>query len=694
MFNKNLFPYGTVLKIQREFTMDDIYRHMDKIKKLGMNFIVVWPAVFWWEERNDNYPYNTGIQILKYAEKLDINIIVEVAGQLTSLEYGPDFLMKEEYLPVNYDGSYRKEYKGFDHLNYNHPEVKQLIRKQYKEVANYYKEFSSLYGYDIWNETMFTSYDTYTLQLFREWLKNKYKNLKKLNDVWDRAYYDWSQINFDKWIWASVMPVVDYEQFHKENVGMILSEWRKIIKEEDPEHPVIADNIHSTLTQDSSYDRPQDDWNVSQNTDEMGFSFYPKNSPHMENWQRWETLTGLRSANRNKPFWISELQSHHQAMYNPGSLVHPEEIKWWNWEAISQGAKGIIYWKWAPFIKGVQTFGRGLIDYKGNYTPRTAEAEKIKKILDENLDQFNNYKPAKSNVAILYDKLNHDFSKAYSIYYDPYISNSIYLDSLAGLYKCLWEQNITSDFITPEDIGKELSDEYKVLFVSNQLNIDEGMSNSLDEFVEDGGVLIFTGRCGFINNEGILNKNIPGGEFNSQLGCTLIDVAVDGLDIKFNDNHKLQGYYEKQLLDVNDETEILASYEDGYPAVISSKKGKGEVIYIGTYLWYGYYQNESKNTYEYLNKLISRYSLNNFTLDNHQLKINYLQGEDGYIIFAFNYSDTTLETVIEFKDIIAERIQVKDLYLNEEKVIKITDNKLRFDLKVDKRDVRVYKILY
>src|SRR5947199_235176 len=77
----------------------------------------------------------------------------------------------------------------------------------------------ALYGYVILNETMFTSYDRYTLQLFRAWLEAKYSTIERLNDVWDRAYRDWNQIEFTYWLWASVMPFVDWQQFRKANMG-------------------------------------------------------------------------------------------------------------------------------------------------------------------------------------------------------------------------------------------------------------------------------------------------------------------------------------------------------------------------------------------------------------------------------------------------------------------------------------------
>lgn len=697
--NNSSFPYGTVLKVQREYSMKEIYNHMDKIKELGMNYIVVWPAVYWWENKNlTNYPYHTGHKILEYAEKLDLNIIMELAGQLPSLEYAPDFIMKKEYYAVNYDGTYKRVYIPYDVINYNHPEIKQLIKKQYSEIASNYNNYSSLYGYDIWNETMFTSYDKYTLQLFRKWLKGKYTSIDELNNVWDKVYYDWSQITFEKRTWASVMPVVDYEQFHKENIGIILNEWANIIKSVDPDHPVIADNIASMITMDSFYEGPQDDWNVAENVDEMGISFYPKNEiPPMKSYRRWETLAAIHSANP-KGFWISELQSHHQAMFNPFSAVAPHEIKWWNWEAISNGAKGIIYWKWTPFTKGIQTFGRGLVDPKGNYTKRSQEVARIVKIIRENEKAFINYKPEEPKVAILYDKLNLDFSKAYTVNYKPFISDSIYLDSIAGLYKCLWNHNLPAKFVVPQDIINNIVNKYKILFVTNQLNIGNDMAMALKQYVKNGGILICSGRCGVINNQGFLHKDIPGGPLNKNIGCSLVDVeSTEEMQITLQEEMSrkliIDGYYEKQILKLDDNAvQILGEFDDNSPAIISSKLEKGRIIYIGTYLWYGYFRENYSSVNNFMGNLSKKYEMSIHTVNNNDLKIKTLKGDNGYILFVFNYNEDKINSTVEMKQIQASKIILKDICNDFCTELSILDKKLLFDVEVKGKDINIYRI--
>ena len=690
----NTFPYGAVLKIHRRYSMDDIKRHMKGMKETGMNIAVIWPAVYWWEDKNNqNYPYNTGHEILKYAQEIGLKIIMELAGQHTSLEYAPDFVMKDEYYCKKTDGSNDAHGMRYGYLNYNHPEMKTLIEKQYKEIAENYKDYPALYGYDIWNETMFTSYDIHTLRVFREWLRKKYQTIENLNDIWDHTYHDWPQIQFTGWLWASVMPKVDYEQFHKDNIGMILKEWGNIIRSVDTEHPVIADNIHSMITADGDYHRPHDDWNVAENVDEFGISFYPKNNPFMDECTRWEMLTGVHSATKQGRFWISELQTHHQTMFNPFSYVYPHELKWWAWEAVSHGAKGIIYWKWNPFITGVQTFGRGLVDAKGNYTQRSDEAASIRKILEANEKEFMEYEPEQPNAVILYDRLNHDFIKAYSEYYRSYLSDSIYTDSIAGLYKCLWEQNIPAKFVTPDDIKKKSIDKYNVLFITNQVNMSDELAEGLKHYLSQGGTIICDGKFGEADDNGLLHEDVPCCGLWDDLGFRLMDMHPDNLSfsLKWNDAKlDCDGYYERREMELADDgIQDIASYSDNAPAIIEKKYGKGRILYISTFLWYGYFKEKSAETKEFMSLLDKEYGLSIYSVSSNNVKVCSLKGEKGRILFAFNYGEEKAEADISLECENEGEYSVEDLYYKKKHHLNIESHTLELRIKVDENDVRI-----
>ncbi len=700
------FPYGAVLKIQREYTWEDIFRLMKSMKEKGMNTVVVWPAVYWWEDKSlPNYPYQTGHEILKYAEKIGMKVVMELAGQITSLEYAPDFTMKDDYYAVKRDGS--KEYcsRIYGYINFNHPEVKQLVEKQYTEQVQNYKGYSSLYGYDIWNETMFTSYDVYTLRLFRDWLKDKYKNIDNLNNVWDRTYFDWSQIEFTTWLWASVMPMVDYEQFHKDNIGIILNNMKNIIKAIDSEHPVIADNVFSMITMDEVYDRPQDDWNAAENVDILGVDIYPKfTSVPIPANLRWQTLVGVHSATKTGEFWISELQTHHSSMFGPLSYVYPYELRQWNWEAVSHGAKAIIHWKWEPFGKGVQTFGRGLITSKGEYTPRADETASIAKIISDNEKEFSEYTPEQPNVAMLYDRMNQDFVKAFIRPFESLtniavggIPSRIYTDSLAGLYKCLWDENITAKYVSPKNIIEKAIDSYKVLFISTQVYISDELAEGIKHYVAQGGIVISDGKFGEIDATSYIHQQIPGGGLSQIAGFELLDMQPDNLKItayqKVQDSEiNLNGYFERrQVKLLNKDTEILAKYNDGEPAIVRLKYGKGEFIYISTYFWYGYLKGEV-SAKQFIKFLDDNYSLCLFDVNNPSLKVCTLKGESGYLLFAFNYENEEITSDIVLGKDMSGKYQIVELYSQSAAPSEIVDGKLKLSATVAGLNTAIYKI--
>ena len=300
------FKYGSVLKLTRYDTLDDIERNFALMRDCGMDTVVIWPAAFWWEEKTERYPFDTGIKLLKIAEKYGIGVIMELAGQLTVFEYAPDFMMKKEYEPVDMKGAREYGQSSFGFLSYFHPEVSELICEHFASAARAYKASEALIGYDVFNETMFRSFDEYTMNEFREWLKDRYGTLERLNEVWERTYGDWSQIGYESWKWMSIMPEADYGAFRKASIRRFLTKWCDAIKREDPCHMLIADNIHSTVSPSCNYERPQDDFDLKEAVDEIGMSFYPKQmGGTMEEAMRWEIFDAFYAASKREGFFVA-----------------------------------------------------------------------------------------------------------------------------------------------------------------------------------------------------------------------------------------------------------------------------------------------------------------------------------------------------------------------------------------------------
>ncbi|WP_127579602.1 beta-galactosidase [Paenibacillus koleovorans] len=560
-----------------------------------------------------------------------------------------------------------------------------------------------MYGYDILNETGFTSYDRYTLQVYRGWLEEKYGTIERLNDAWDRVYYSWHQIEYNFWQWPSVMPLVDWQQFRKANMGMILREWSGYVKAVDPDRPTIADNINSMVATDMFYGRPHDDWNAADNVDEYGISFYPKeNLAGSPAYKRWLTFVGVHSATRSGRFWISELQSHHRNMFNPSSIVYPYELKWWAWEAIAHGAKGMIYWKWDPFIKGNQTAARGLVDLKGNFTPRAKAAQEMASVLEEHADAFTAYEPVRPKAAILYDRLTHDFTKSYTHALPD--ETSIYLNSIAGLYECLWELNIPVKFITPDDVKSGRAGAFGLLILTNQLTIGSDLAVALQGYAEQGGTIVADGKFGEIAEDGVLHEDCPGGALNEALGYRLID--IDPLQLDFTvasadgragglAGGTVPGYFERKLLSVeSDGVEVLGRYEDGFPAILSSTMGQGRVVYISTMLWYGYYKRPDARVLDWFRELKAEYGLAPFASSDPRLKLAAMRGEDGLLLYVFNYESDSIAAEVVLEGVgtrVKSAVCVTDGSLHP---VHQEQDRMAMHIQAPEKDVAIYRVTW
>lgn len=624
---KRTFLYGTVIKLTREDTLSDVEKNFEQMKASGLDTVVIWPSAFWWEDKKEGYPFNTGKELLRIAERIGLGIIMELAGQLPMMEYIPDFQMKDEYYCYDQHGHKILGYGSFGFLNYLHPEVNRLICDHFEQTAKAYKDFPALIAYDVFNETAFNSYDRYTIDRFRLWLKEKYGSIERLNDVWERSYTDFSQISFAPWMWMSIMPSADFASFRKASVGMFLKNWCDAIRRVDVSRPLIADNIGSMIINGTgAYERPQDDFALKEAVDEIGMSFYPKGVVRcQEPYIRWNTFDSYYAASKREGFYISEMQTHIQALFNPTTAVRPYELKQWCSEALAAGAKGLIYWMWRPFTKGLQTAGRGLVDYRNRSTPRLVFAKEFSELVHET----GALKPARGQVGILFDDLCQDFQIFYTKCYN--LDQNIYLNSLCGAYRAMYDVGVRAEIVKLSEIGN-----YKMLILSNHIVIGKETAKALEEYVRGGGIIICDGKIGIVDEFSMLNSRLPGGDFNSLMGHEYIDSDYEGLDFVM-DGKTYGGYYGRELTQVNG-GRVLGTFADGSPAVVEQTAGKGSVITVNTYLWYGYRQNQC-NADAFAELLADRFDLRDVRVTA-PLKVRIAENDDRRFAFVFNYTDS------------------------------------------------------
>ena len=621
----NEFLYGSVLKVTRNDTAETVEENFAKMKAAGQDTVVIWPAFYWWEEKTEQYPFNTGLQILDAAQRQGIKVIMELAGQLSVCEYIPDFMMKEEYFARDKWGAIEPGQPSFGFLSYFHPEVNELICKHFADAAKSYKGKKALIGYDIFNETMFRSFDAYTLGEFRNWLREKYETIEKLNAVWERTYTSWDQIRFETWMWMSVMPRADHAAFKKASITRFMKNWSEAVRAVDDTHFLIADNIHSMTSRAGGYTRPQDDFALLDVADEIGMSFYPKQVEGcMEPMERWQIFDGFYAASKRNGFLVSEMQTHTQAMFNPTTAVRPYELKQWCMEAAAAGAKGIIYWMWRQFDKGLQTLGRGLVDYKGRPTERLAAAEEVGKAL-----RYGVMKPVRSKVGIVYDPLCEDFQHTYTEAYS--VEDSIYLAALHGAYKAFGDNNVRCDIITLDEI-----ESYPFIILANYLAASEEKANRIADYIKAGGVVLSCGKLAAVDELSQVCFDQPGMGLSEVFGYEWLDTDYEDMTAVFKDGETLKGYYTHEITDAKGEIE--ATFANGDAAVVHNRCQKGETLTVLSDIFYGYAKENNESVRAFAAKLADRFDLRQIKADG-DLLIRIAKAGEKTVLFCFNYTN-------------------------------------------------------
>ena len=623
---QDVFHYGAVLKVTREDTYESIRKNLEQMKECGFNSVVIWPAAFYWEEKTEGYPFNTGRFILDVAQECGIKVVMELAGQHTSFEYAPDYAMKPEYVCVNEDGHREFGQHSFGFINYFNPEVKEMICEHFKKCALAYKDHPALLAYDIFNETMYRSFDEWTMKEFRTWLKEKYGTLDKLNQVWERTYTEWSQVGIEKWNWMSIMPQADYAAFRKAAVARFIKPWVEAVKEVDAVHPVMADNIGSMLNPGVDYPRPQDDFDLKNVVDDIGMSFYPKqNSGTQEPALRWEVFDAFYAAAKREGFWVAELQTHIQALFNPNTCCTLRDLKFWCLESYAAGAKALIYWMWRPFTKGIQTLSRGLVNWANEPTERFDLAQELSRMYAD----IGVIKPVRSGVGLLFDPLCDDFQRIFSGNYG--LDESIYLRSLFGAYKAMLKNHVRCDIVTLEEI-----DAYRVIILSNHLVLGDKAAAALKAFVEKGGVVIMDGRTALIDEESMQLENLPGGGLYVAVGQRFYDFDNENSAFEY-EGLKVDGFGGRMQMKLTDGV-AAANFADGLPAVVERAYGEGCIISINTSVWYGYAKEGYVSVEAFAGMLAEQYGLTQVETEL-DLRVRVSENENDYLVFLFNDSE-------------------------------------------------------
>lgn len=540
--------------------------------------------------------------LVECAVKNGLTPIINVATQNSVGFYSPRWLMEE----------FRDSEQGFvDSMGQStmqseyvvpcldNPKYQAYAQRYLKEVAKHFAGDERVGAYVLWgepniyspvNNTAVICYCEHTKAKFRIWLKEKYKDISKLNEAWGNEgssdYIDFCQVHpptgygrqlggFNSW--------EDWREFMENNLAEHIKNADRIFKENGALQPTITEML-------PGINNGIDSWKLSECTDIIGISLFGKPTRMASVFM---TVSDSVAKALGKSTFVIEAGGGSIKFDNPSDAAvsaftpSADELKTTLLMRAGYGVKGLMYWCWRPRLSDTEGNDFGMCRPDGKPLKRTKElgvlAQKMQKLSD-----IYNSSSRKSDVAIyMSQQINHLMQG------ERMTEN--YLNSLVGANLMMTDLHINSDFICEKEILKGSLDKYKVIILPCTYIISEECGAKIKEFVKNGGHVIADYILGEKRPGGVCYTELPGAGLKEVFGIEREDVLYMAHPAMVKENSfgiEKHSFIEELILcgAKNCEDE----YMDGYPILTENKFGKGKATYIATQYFKSY---EAKPAY-------------------------------------------------------------------------------------------------
>ena len=699
-------------------------KDIQQIKSLGFNSIKTWIEWSHCEPRKGQYNFENLKMVCELAKEAGLRVIIQVYGESAPEWVGkefPDGLFEAQ----NGDKIIPQVAPGYCIDNTG---VHEAFVKFYQEAARIAVQYDNFYGWDLWSEPHIVQwgrpgwiqdaqycYCPYTQARFREWLKKKYSSLEKLNSAWYRNYAEWEEVEAPRFSTIlTYTDFMDWKAFMYEKMAGDLKVRYDAVRKYDKTHVATAHASPVSLFGSPYGTGAEDDFLMADEVDFYGLSQYPKHNQPGD-WRPWNFMAQADfsySANKkNGGYYVGEFQAGFGTVgLNVSDPVTPQDHRIWTWSSLATGAKGIFAYAYYPMSSGYESGGYGLINLDGTKTERAIELGKVAKFVDSNKVLFNNSKPVKAQVALLYNPVSQMVGGTRRVG-----TQDGHINSLIGYYRFLTDQNIPVDFIHRRDLESGDMSQYKLIIVPYALMITQKMADGLKKYVANGGNAFSEARLAWNDERGYTGGVIPGLGLSEVFGVkeskvkTLQEVIINVPDnshpamsgLQNGDTLKGSLFAESlEPLRTDKNTKVLARLADGTPGIVSSAYGKGHTIFVGSFLamansrgslWDQSTQrltvqdSANRNTNKFMMGLIKWANIEKpFTSSipedaSNPLVIRLQENADGFLLFVLNHGRTNEKATIRLNVpekgnyTLHEMLQNRDLKLTDQnKVLEFT----------------------
>jgi len=611
----------------------------------------------WVEPTEGNFKFSDLDEAMDMANEHGLKVLL---GIPTS--QAPAWMVTKypEIRPIADDMSPYPEYGPRPNLCRDSQTYRKLAKRLIENIVKRYSKHSALFMWQLDNEPVYAPLDSTTTKdfchckatesSFREWAKKQYVDIKNLNEKWGTKFWTVEFSDFDEitpprcGMWDAGNPHIFLDWFRFKSIQLrdFLKWGKSVIRNIDKEHKIGTNGFIGICSRVPDHDV------LAEDMDWYGLDVYPRGNraSSMELARLLDLWRGFTTG-RQCEYHVTEMQAGQNVRWGYTGHVKGNEIRLWTHQAFAHGAKALLYHAWRTPLFGSETGGFGMLKLNGEPSDRLQKIQEAIKELQVIMPFIENSN-TESKLAIIHSRSSE--VETYQEQGPPRGISGQWMEvradvglvhgilSLTGAHKSVWNYHNPVSFIFERQLENNKLP-FEALLLPNPYILSEKSAKLLQKFVYDGGILITEARYGLKNDNGHL--------YEKPLMEGLLDIKYDHTEMIDSGagisslNAIAVGF--RDVVDAGSNN-VIANFDDGHPAIIERKLGKGKVIFAAFSLFHSILNDKNSELIDLVRKHVPEpeFKINNSIAT----EMVFLSGTR-YTLYLINHSAITESPIIK-----------------------------------------------
>jgi beta-galactosidase len=468
----------------------------------------------------------------------------------------------------------------------------------YRTVLERYKDHPALYAYGMYGEpgsNMAQYGDPVQLEAFKGWLSDQYSDVHAVEAAWNLYPGDTLVYDLDKAVELSINPNRhlgygvnrDRTRFVSDVTIARTSYIYDLCRGIDPDHYYFIGS-HQLLYNQAALGWDHDRWADIGDIHFCSLHLSWHFEPVWGEVDRPAYMMARLTQDYKKGGWTSCFETTGGAVQYSGGYgnsMSADLMRRLILYYLASGNRSIAFWTWNHRPGGWEAGEYGMTTWSGKVTPWAREAGRIAQAMLKYKDEiWNADQEDPVGVLVNWDnealflneptryELNHGLS--------DFVTGAKVMPvrGMIGISRALINNHVPYEYVSIADLQAGIGARYKTIYAPHMRGISAEAIESLTGYVRSGGRLVADVQFAFSDQWGKMHPRGPGTQVEHLFGAWVDLIHDNRTGRKAFEGTELPGFYGD--IEVTDAT-VLEQFDDGGPAITSSRLGRGESVLIG-----------------------------------------------------------------------------------------------------------------